>query len=319
MCVDGSKDLSLSSKGPWLASMTSNGKIKKFFTEPILNYKPSLALKSHLLRNNISDQLHVTPGQSAARLHHNYGWSLQPEIMARDPVYTLKEIFELVVHAELQFLAHCDEEITELKQSQFSNDADLLPNLKSMKSLLHRHLHQNRNALLSLESIARQKWPSIGNGYTETEALSLDFERLIELNDHLHNQCVEAIGLLMNEMVIAESKKARDQATRIGKLTFLAFIFVPLSFTTSFFGMNFKELGADAGALSIWAWFVVSMPLLTLAILFFIYDASEIWQFCVRSGRFILGLFPRDRFASSKGSVIQPSQLISVAPGRPLA
>ena len=304
--MDGNKDLSLTSRGPWLHSTTSNPKSRGLFTEPIINYKPFLALKSHLMRNDISDQSHVTPGQSASSLHHDYGQSLQADIMARDAVYALKEIFELVTHAELQFLSHCDERLTDLQQSQFSNDAEFLPNLKNMQSLLYRHLQQNRNALQSLEIPTRQRWPrSYKDGYGDLRALRQDFKRLSELNDHLHNRCVEAIGLLTNEMVIAESTKARDQATRIGKLTFLAFIFVPLSFTTSFFGMNLKELGADVGALSIWVWFVVSMPLLTLAILFFIYDLSQLRQFCVHFVKSIYHFCSKGRSASPKSPVVQ--------------
>lgn len=65
-------------------------------------------------------------------------------------------------------------------------------------------------------------------------------------------------------MAVAESREAIDQAKRMGKLTFLAFIFVPLSFTTSFFGMNVKEL--DAKKVSIWMWLVVSVPILGLAL-----------------------------------------------------
>jgi Mg2+ and Co2+ transporter CorA len=72
----------------------------------------------------------------------------------------------------------------------------------------------------------------------------------------------------MSSMSISESKKAISQAERVGKLTFLAFIFVPLSFTASFFGMNVKEFGEST---SLWWWAAFSVPLLSsaLVILFF--------------------------------------------------
>jgi hypothetical protein len=47
-------------------------------------------------------------------------------------------------------------------------------------------------------------------------------------------------------MSIIESKNAIAQAESISKLTELAFIFIPLSFTSSLFGMQIK-VGLDLG------------------------------------------------------------------------
>lgn len=55
----------------------------------------------------------------------------------------------------------------------------------------------------------------------------------------------------MFSISIAEAERAREQATRVNRITFLAFVFVPLSFPTGFFGMNVQvhELGNDRMAL----------------------------------------------------------------------
>lgn len=55
---------------------------------------------------------------------------------------------------------------------------------------------------------------------------------------HLSNMCSEAIAIEMNVISITEARKGLSQARRIELLTLLAFFFVPLSFVTSFFGMN---------------------------------------------------------------------------------
>ena len=73
--------------------------------------------------------------------------------------------------------------------------------------------------------------------------------------------------------MLAESKKAIDQAERVGRLTQLAFFNIPISFTTSFFGMNFKQLNSGTN-LSTWIWFVVSFPRLVISILVLGYDVS---------------------------------------------
>ena len=78
----------------------------------------------------------------------------------------------------------------------------------------------------------------------------------------LHSDSIEDIR---TSAALAESRKATRQTEGLARLTFLAFLFLPLSFTTSFFGMNFQELGAQNN-LSIWAWVVVSVPLFIFAL-----------------------------------------------------
>lgn len=70
----------------------------------------------------------------------------------------------------------------------------------------------------------------------------------------------------MNIASVAESKKVLEQAKGVENLTRLAFAFVPLSITASFFGMNFKQLGQ--GDLPLWIWFAVSVPIFALSVVF---------------------------------------------------
>jgi Mg2+ and Co2+ transporter CorA len=77
----------------------------------------------------------------------------------------------------------------------------------------------------------------------------------------------------MSSMSIAESKKAIDQAERVTRLTLLAFIFVPLAFTTSFFGMNVKELSGTTT--SLWWWAAFTVPVLILAFIGLFFDWTQ--------------------------------------------
>lgn len=67
--------------------------------------------------------------------------------------------------------------------------------------------------------------------------------------------------MLMNSIAILESEKAIAQAGQMARLTFLAFIFVPMAFVSSFFSMNVPELQS----VPLWAWFVASTVILTQA------------------------------------------------------
>ncbi|KAB5584717.1 hypothetical protein GE09DRAFT_1067956 [Coniochaeta sp. 2T2.1] len=68
--------------------------------------------------------------------------------------------------------------------------------------------------------------------------------------------------ILMNAAAIDESQKAIAQAEGVAKLTTLAFFFVPLSFTTSIFGMNFEL--SDGNHLSMWVWCLTAAGTLIL-------------------------------------------------------
>lgn len=80
------------------------------------------------------------------------------------------------------------------------------------------------------------------------------------------------------ETVIAESREAITQTARMTKLTFLVFIFVPLSLITSFFGINFQELGRSAHTLRILARFLMLAPLLVCVGLSYTFNTFKIWH-----------------------------------------
>ncbi|KAF7507901.1 hypothetical protein GJ744_009935 [Endocarpon pusillum] len=105
------------------------------------------------------------------------------------------------------------------------------------------------------------------NLYQQSQAslLSLQHDFL-----HLHDRALTLSSRYnqgMNNVTLAQSNRAMRQAERVGKLTLVAFFLIPLSSTTSCFGMNFTQFSAG-NKLSIWTWFVVSVPVFGLSIAF---------------------------------------------------
>lgn len=96
----------------------------------------------------------------------------------------------------------------------------------------------------------------------------LDFrspvEKLCQIKEDaadLQRFLMDSFQLLMSSISVIESKNgteqnkmSSEQAARGAKLTQLAFIYVPLSFVTSIFGMNVKEV--NDSPLSVWVCFV---------------------------------------------------------------
>ena len=91
------------------------------------------------------------------------------------------------------------------------------------------------------------------------ETLLVDFKDLDNEATSLSQACNDSIGLEMNMVSILDSKKSIEQADRVQKLTFLAYLFVPMSFITGIFWMNVKEINGSSPKL--WLYFAVAIPL----------------------------------------------------------
>jgi Mg2+ and Co2+ transporter CorA len=87
------------------------------------------------------------------------------------------------------------------------------------------------------------------------DAVKADFEFLLSRYRQLSLHYQDAITILVSATSLAESQKQITLATQVTKLTILATIFLPLSYCTSIFGMNFVELDQ----LSIWIWVAVTV------------------------------------------------------------
>ncbi|KAI9867658.1 MAG: hypothetical protein M1813_008458 [Trichoglossum hirsutum] len=85
-----------------------------------------------------------------------------------------------------------------------------------------------------------------------------------DLRDYL-NRHVAIESLKESRLGVEASEKSIMQAKSVNRLTKLAFVFIPLSFASSVFGMNFKELGT--GQLSIWIFGLTASLLVILVAL----------------------------------------------------
>lgn len=86
-----------------------------------------------------------------------------------------------------------------------------------------------------------------------------DFVTLQTEASELCDACNAYIGLEMNMISILDSKKSIEQAQRIQMLTFLAYLFIPLTFTCSIFSMNVYELNGTKSP--IWVYFATAAPI----------------------------------------------------------
>ena len=206
-----------------------------------------------------------------------------------DAFYALNAVFQQAAFSEVQFINlmewQIDKEIGVLALERNGNPS--LDNLQFFRSILDRHVRQIRDVLRTIKRQGGGSWPSatkLKSQKTCSEAVDRlidDYDGLLTRALELCERCTQGMGVMMNRAIVAESKKAIDQAERLKKLTLLASFFIPLSFTTSLFGTNFSEI-APGNYLSIWVFFAVSIPVVALSYCFYIWDIAE-WIKCFQN------------------------------------
>ncbi|KAL8724232.1 MAG: hypothetical protein Q9166_008063 [cf. Caloplaca sp. 2 TL-2023] len=119
-------------------------------------------------------------------------------------------------------------------------------------------------------------WQLAGNRNAATPATSLmeDYEYLLARCSELSMRCTSAMDITMNKALVLESQKAIEQSERLKKLSLLATFFIPLSFTSSLFGMNFRVFGQ--GDLSVWLYVAVAVPVTIVPFMFYICDVRRL-------------------------------------------
>ena len=110
------------------------------------------------------------------------------------------------------------------------------------------------------------------------QALLKDFNYLHKHAQLLLGRCAGGMEVIMSNATLRQSERAIRQARGVAKLTIVAFVYIPLSFTTTFFGMKFSEIAS--GKLSIWIWFVTLVPVFVISVVFLFWDVKRFATVC---------------------------------------
>jgi Mg2+ and Co2+ transporter CorA len=93
--------------------------------------------------------------------------------------------------------------------------------------------------------------------------LKNDLDHLLARIDILSNRCNTISATLLSTMSILKSQKSIEQSEQVNKLTRLAFVYIPLSYISSVFGMNVKEIQSSS---PIWVFFVAAISFTLLSV-----------------------------------------------------
>jgi len=148
-----------------------------------------------------------------------------------------------------------------------THDNPTLSNLLYTHQLLRSHIRGLKEVVRFVEGQAKcpandgiKRNNEEDNRCAETlESIIGDYRAVLTRAEDLAAECSTGMTIVAHNASTLEAEKAIAEAQAVTKLTKLAVIFVPLSFVTSVFSMNVKELNTADGGPPVWSWAMTSV------------------------------------------------------------
>lgn len=216
--------------------------------------------------------------QPLSVLPKRYGETLDWKSISLDPILALQELFNFQSAAAMQYLNMTRKVITQLMAQTHINRN----NLVDMEDILHYEYAKTVLARWSAHFTGLIQvletgplWnntDAVGDG-TKREEMLLTLKRDLEFLQTeagiIIELCEAGKSTVLSNFSISEARRTTQEAKLVTELTKatnrLTFIFLPISFVTSVFGMNFRQFGQ--GPLTIWLWVAVTLPLLVVCVI----------------------------------------------------
>lgn len=274
-CTDAGRDLfTHGPQLPWLRSGTETLPVRLL---PIVQYRPKCALKARSISERAPAPTQKRNTQSLAVFPQGYGRSLDWSLAKSDRMYALLEIFRLAAFSQKQLQNVLQQKIVAETRSLSANtEHPTMANLLYFRDILQDQLGYVSNLSRLTDDQSRvshsaQRPATVDHGMAEVHSL---FEDLRSQAQSLHERCTQGMTVISNNSMLEESQRAIKQAELVTKLTKVAFVYLPFTFTAGFFGMNFKELGT--GEIHLWIYFVASLPLMFVTMAFYVLDEQRV-------------------------------------------
>lgn len=305
--MDQGRPLEKSPDGPWTSHIESKATALPIIQH---HHKMAFRTTTNRLDTHASSSMQVQQSTAILPLQYDslIGLVDLSRRAAQDPLSMCIPLFTHAAFSEVQFLNLMESRIRiQIDAIAGGVSADALGTFQYFSTILDRHarqLSESTRALCKLidqsnqgSNSARAESPTpgsavppsigmrrqtpetgaprnIGSSSSENsftaKALRGDFGQLHDRCTELSRMCTQGINLAMNNAAIEESRKAIEQSERLKKLTLLATFFIPLTFSTSLFGMNVDLLGQEG--VRFWWFFVLCIPITLSAYILYLWD-----------------------------------------------
>ncbi len=278
--LDSGKNLDRGIEGPWMTEnlLSHLSRLKEVSLLPVIRHYPRIAFNTHRYARPSQTQQEAREGfqQTRSVLNQNYGKELNRAVMAKDSFFVVHDLFSFKAFAEVQFLNLVESVLSRETDVAVLNRKPSVENLLFHKELLASHARALRENIESIKSRGGPDWDRLTPeddaklyliAKEHSGRLLKDYEWLLQRTEELSASCDRGIQdsntRVMMEETLLTSQRSADTARLTNVATFSSFIYVPLSITSGFFGMNFKAFGQ--GNLQLWLWPIVTVPVVLLS------------------------------------------------------
>lgn len=289
--TDTGKPLNADQRGPWASTLRSNQYAGRETFLPWVQSHSFAALHAASMSIAQDRRPKQEMEQSASLLHLDYAKILDKQGMAQDPFYALHELIMCCANSEVQFLNAIEMKINANMAREFMPDHTISPaNMIYFQGLLDKHAESLRRTTMAISSRDDSGWPRPSDPMMSRKHAKLahtlvqDYEALLRRTETLSNRCKGRLQILLSRAGIVESNKAIEQAKVVTKLTRLAFVFIPLGFVSSFFGMNLAPFNREP-AFGLWLFFTVAAPLVVVLMILMPWTLENVSNVLAQSER----------------------------------
>jgi hypothetical protein len=171
-------------------------------------------------------------------LHEEVEWLsiTSASAIEQEPYLLVGRILQLATMSLAKVVFVMEEDVTCCQQAKATESAAASTQLKFTLALLDRLRTYVTDNLSIVQDQTRL------HNLSAFKDLKKDLDYLLARIEILSNRCNRITDTLLSTMSILESQKSIEQSQQVNKLTRLAFVYIPLSFISSVFGMNVKEI-----------------------------------------------------------------------------
>lgn len=249
MWSDAGADLTQSPVGPWLDSV--HGTSNTHFRPVTLNTS-----KKHSHEQSSIDfgepERATDLFQSASLLSKNYGMSLDTTAMS-DPLHVLSELFVFIATSECQYLDMIRAVLDDNTTSKQFNETQDKSEVRNILIFSYRGLEHRRDKIKGSIGFLKSQIAELRAAEDTTVSRVLrDFGYLFGQTDDLMRRCDHEWNVIMSGAAVEDTQWSRDHSENQKKFTWLATIYIPLSFSCSLFGMTFFTLDSLREGFILW-------------------------------------------------------------------
>ncbi|KAK1675753.1 hypothetical protein BDP55DRAFT_715438 [Colletotrichum godetiae] len=225
------------------------------------------------------DERSVSQPATFKLLHEAFDTLLDSEAMVEDTYYSLSEIFRFSVASEAQFLDKLQHLLEEDMQpavlAETNSDKRMtMWNLVHNKQILDRHVQNLEEICEFLEAKDSNNWSTarseggLKKACMANRLIERDYQKMRRRAIKLSEDYWQSTTMLANAAMIDDSQRTISQGEIVRKLSTLGFFFLPLTFSTSIFGMNLQELNEGSHSkLGVWLGIAAASLLLAYLVL----------------------------------------------------